>query len=135
VAEGSVGGFADGITSRVSAHEGAGLVRVWDTATGAPVATLPRIAADDPLPALGPDGRWVLTVADGGKTAELVEARTGKTVRALGRAGDPAPHALAFSPDGKLVAVAVVREKRIELRLWEPETGALAAALSGPEGE
>src|SRR5262249_9631152 len=82
--------------------------------------------------AFSPDGRWLVTAGSGAAT--LREAATGRTVRRLaGRKGNFGT--VAFSPDGKLVAVgdrvlpgtggvaAIARPAAGRVTVWEVKSG------------
>jgi WD40 repeat protein len=88
--------------------------RLWEAATGKPVATLSGHTGSVFAAAFSPDGKLVLTGSDD-NTARLWEAATGKPVATLsGHTGSV--RAVAFSPDGKLVLTG---SEDKTARLWE----------------
>ena len=73
---------------------------------------------------VSPDGR---TVAVGYDSIRLLDAATGKLVRAIERRPSNSLHSIAFSPDGTLVAA----EDKYEVSLWEVATGQLVRRMDG----
>ena len=125
-----------------------GEILVWDAQTGAVKATL----NDDDGPAwslaFSPDGKW-LAIATGPTPEEkecegacpaygeitLWDTRSWKLIRRV-RGGSAAMRALAFSPDGRLIAggaalmdggrgASVEEEDKFEIFLWDVSTGEL----------
>ena len=88
--------------------------RLWETATGKPVATLSGHTGSVYAVAFSPDGKLALT-GSVDKTARLWEAATGKPVATLSGHTDRVG-AVAFSPDGKL---ALTGSWDNTARLWE----------------
>ncbi|HEY8503669.1 MAG TPA: hypothetical protein VIL46_03750, partial [Gemmataceae bacterium] len=83
--------------------------------------------------AFAPGGHW-LAVAAGNRRVELLEARTGKGWRTLyGPAGAADVRALAFSPDGRLLAAGGTRPGGA-VRLWELRSGKEVHAFAGHRG-
>ncbi|HEY6400757.1 MAG TPA: hypothetical protein VI479_05080, partial [Blastocatellia bacterium] len=131
-----------------------GEVLVWDSQNGATKIRLND--GDDPAWALAfsPDGKW-LAVATGPKPEEencpdtcpafgeimLWETGGWKLIRRL-RASSAAIHALAFSPDSRLVAgagagqrgISTEEESRYEVFLWDATTGELKQKFPGHTG-
>jgi WD40 repeat protein len=90
----------------VATRAGDQRVWVWDTKTGAPAATL-QPSDDDYFGstfrlAISPDGKTLATCGRGLKAVRLFDVATGKETAQLGAGFDSA---LAFSSDGKLLAV------------------------------
>jgi RNA polymerase sigma factor (sigma-70 family) len=106
--------------------------RVWDVASGKELRQLPK--GPTPL-AVAPDGRLqVLPVEGDAKALRLWDAEANREARRL--AHDDEAGRAAFSPDGKLLAVAVgALEKPARIVLWEVESGKKAAALTGHEAQ
>jgi WD40 repeat protein len=124
----------DGRTLAVSHGE---RLRLFDVATGRQAVALEQFGLDDvTCPAFSPDGKTVAAAAFGvasGRTASslriiLWDVASGKQRRRL--VGQKSlPRALAFSPDGKLLA-ATGQERSVVL--WDVQTGAPRRRLDGP---
>ena len=103
--------------------------RLWDAATGNPVATLAGHKARVSAVAFSPDGKRVLT-GSSDNTARLWDAATGNAVATLaGHTGSVS--AVAFSPDGKRVLTG---SGDTTARLWDAATGNAVATLAGHTG-
>jgi RNA polymerase sigma factor (sigma-70 family) len=107
-----------------------GTIRLWDVATGKETSKLAPLQGDlDPLVRFSPDGKMLVS-KDGGNV-RLWDVATGKELRKLqeaggnpqggigGKPGGSAPVDVAFSPDGKSVAVGNVGS----INLFETGTG------------
>ena len=101
-------------------------VRVWDTATGEPVAELKGSAAALTDAAFSRDGRRVATACKDG-TARVWDAASGAVVCELKGHAKPL-RAVAFNEDGTRVATA---SEDGTARLWNAGTGAALAELKG----
>lgn len=110
--------------ARAVSADYAGIVRVWDTATGLKSFELPERTGH--VVAIAPDGR---TLATGGREIRLWDLATGKELRKLdyqtGVAGSVS--GLAFSPDGATLASVAgamgLSDSDPAIRLWEVATG------------
>ncbi len=111
-------------------------IRLWDVKTGVNTGTLP--VRDRPYVesvAFSPDGK---TLAAAGCWNEdtpsrlhdvktlLLDVKTGKTVRVL--PGDDAVQTVAFSPDGKILALATINYR---IELWDVATAHRIAVWHG----
>ncbi|SEG99985.1 WD40 repeat [Nonomuraea solani] len=125
--------------------------RLWDTVSGAPLATL-RSSEGDPGPvAFSPDGAFIAAAYPGGpiRTFEVATGRlTGDPLRPAAGTVAPEPGekaaALAFSPDGTLIAGTTGSER---VQLWDVatrrparrpltgHTGLVTSAAFSPDGE
>jgi RNA polymerase sigma factor (sigma-70 family) len=110
--------------------EKAGLMRLWDVATGQELRVLARVRDGLNYTALSPDGKAVAATAHGQESAIYVwEVATGKLLHKL--PGDREFHqGLAFSPDSKLLAVGDGPRPQLDSRvmqhhihLWDLKTG------------
>jgi WD40 repeat protein len=123
---------ADGSTLLVP--EGESTLALWDPATG---KVRKRLSADSDCVngdlALGPDGRTVASVGNNGTLRILAVATDKECLRIQGVAGRRrrARYCPAFSPDGRLVAVASTGASAIEL--WDTATGVNRWPLTGDE--
>jgi RNA polymerase sigma factor (sigma-70 family) len=72
--------------------------------------------------ALAPDGRTA-AISEGQSALNLWDVRSGKLIRPIqpGKKGRPDAHALAFSPNGRMLASA--DDKAAGVRLWDVATG------------
>ncbi len=108
----------------LAAADGQGLIRLWDTENGRPVASLHANALASGL-AASADGRWLARPA-AGNTILLWDAQTRREDSAL--AGHPADiRAMAFSPDGQLLASADVDGNVL---LWDLDARSLALRIA-----
>lgn len=110
-----------------------GDARFWDPRTGAELGRLQlgRMAALT----YAPDGRR-LVASDDSRVVQLLDAVTGAVVRTLGAAKPDdeirqnlmTPSAVAFTPDGKRIAVARWDQ---DVHIWDAATGALVQTVPG----
>ncbi len=101
--------------------------KLWDAATGACVATLPGHTQGVWAVAFSPDGKTMLTGAEGG-TVRLWDAAACTELRALASSEDAVPaSALTFSPDGTKVLTGSWDPSAI---VWDAATGALLQAFT-----
>ena len=103
--------------------------RLWDAATGKPLAVLRGHDDEVTSAAFSPDGARVVT-ASMDSTARLWDAATGKPLAAL-RGRDGLVLTAAFSPDGTRVVTASSDKTA---RLWDAATGKPLAVLRGHDG-
>jgi WD40 repeat protein len=109
----------DGRTLAAGTYE----VRLWDIASGQPVATLPAQTSLAMSLLHSPDGQ-TLAIGYNDHTVRLWDMRSGE-LKATLRAPERSVTTLAYSPDGKTLASA----HRAMVRLWDAQTGQLKAAL------
>lgn len=118
-------------------EERMGAVRVWELATGKELLHIPTNSAGHTI-AFSPDGQ--LLAFDVGYTIRLCQARTGKELLKLEghqnvstgeRMNSGYVNALAFSPDGKLLASASCDSTA---RIWDVTTGRTLHVLEGHQG-
>ncbi len=114
-------------------------IRLWEVATGKEIRQLAPLAGDlDLVVRFSPDGK--LLVSKDGGNVRLWEVSTGKEIRKLQEAGgnpqggiggqpvSSAPVDVAFSPDGKTIAVGNVGS----IILWETRTGKMLREINFP---
>jgi RNA polymerase sigma factor (sigma-70 family) len=104
------------------------VVKVWDAKT---LALKQRLGGDSQLVcvALSPDGKLVVAGDPSKKMVRLWNAGTGALERTL-KIGEAQPWSLAFSPDGKTLAVGGQKgDGSGEVTLWDVQTGELKHTL------
>lgn len=115
-----------------------GEVRLWSVPGGQLLRTL-RESGEQPWTgvAISPDGRRIASSGDG---VTLWNARTGGVLRRLtgrGQAGRPWIEAVAFSPDGAILATGggwyAAESRPGGAAIWDARTGALRKGLPGEE--
>ena len=116
----------DGVRLATAGDDGA--PRLWDTRTGAKVATL--IGHNGPTSAVvfSPDGARLAT-ASSDYAARLWDASTTATMVLAGHTGPV--YAVAFSPDGTRLATASTDGTA---RLWDTSSGEAMGTLAGHTG-
>jgi RNA polymerase sigma factor (sigma-70 family) len=110
---------ADGKAIAATVTEGVArdVVKVWDAKT---LALKQTLGGDSDLAcvALSPDGKWVAAGSPSKKTVELWNATTAAHERTLDTGGVQ-PWSLAFSPDGKTLAVGGQKDDHSgQVQLW-----------------
>lgn len=100
--------------------------RVWDVATGSPLATLTGHTDYVLDAAFSPDGKCIVT-ASRDHTARVWDAETGNLQAALGGHGDWVYRA-GFSPDGKRIVTA---SRDCTARVWDAGARTLMVTLAG----
>ena len=139
----SAGGrYANEAESRPKSDEGE--LRLWEVATGKTFAN--PTAGDGMVMSIvfSPDGTKLASANQIG-TVDVWEVATGKKLATIATGGAispfPGSHSLAFSPDGKKLAVGGGQFRRPDggvtgqVQLWDLTTGERTAALNGHPGE
>jgi WD40 repeat protein len=103
--------------------------RLWEAATGRPLAVLEGHGGNVIAASFSPDGTRVVTASDD-HTARLWDAATGRPLAVLEGHGDTVT-AASFSPDGRRVVTASLDNTA---RLWDAATGRSLAVLEGHGG-
>jgi WD40 repeat protein/Tfp pilus assembly protein PilF len=106
------------------------LVKVWDTTSGSLAADLPGL---DAAVAFSPDGRWL--VAGHGDAYRFYHVGSWQPGPIVARdtGGSQVRGELAFSPDGRMLAIAQMVAHEPVVQLVDPDTGRLRATLRAPE--
>ena len=111
---------------RVVTGSGDKTARIWDAATGLPIAQLTGHTNQVNSAVFSPDGLRVVT-ASHDQTARIWDAATGRQILALAGHADRVWSA-AFSPDGTRIVTA---SKDGTARIWDAATGRQILALVG----
>ncbi|MGH9554256.1 MAG: caspase family protein [Terriglobales bacterium] len=111
-------------------------VRVWETSTGR-IAWALTLDENNvffrPVVTFSPDGRYLALSGSETWNVTLYEAASGKEARVL-QGQVWSPYALAFSSDGRLLAVGGAADRGpAPLQLWEVGSGRSLGLLKGPE--
>jgi WD40 repeat protein len=129
-------------------------VQAWDTTTGRPTAVPKGMDPRHGWVVFSPDGRWLATTREVKDTecdlrevpheVIVLESATGRTVAVAKDVKPPRIHDVAFSPDGRLLAVVPSHQTEIinhlpitsdELvYLFELPSGREVGRLRGPDG-
>jgi WD40 repeat protein len=103
-----------------------GLVKVWDTATGLELRTIPAHPSGVSGLAVSPDGKTLVTCAEmnfaRAGSLKVWEAETGKLVREEKNAS-MGVGAVAITLDGKLLVSGAGNVDKGEITVWELQTG------------
>jgi WD40 repeat protein len=104
-------------------------LQLRDTATGQPRATLlgHRATTDVTAAVYAPDGRTLVS-AGGDGTIRLWNLLTEQELFVLADFGRNRPEALAFSPDGKILAATVRYDEKSTIYLWKAAAETLSKA-------
>jgi serine/threonine protein kinase/Tol biopolymer transport system component len=102
-------------------------LRLWNSATGTEVTTLPLPVFSSSVVAYSPDGRWLVTAGyeEKGKPLLVYNARTLREDRKFFGHGS-VTNDLHFSPDSKWLASA---SSDWTLRIWDTATGTIKHSL------
>jgi WD40 repeat protein len=116
----------------------AGVLHVWDPATGKEIRRLAAAVKDLSLVALTRDGKTAALLG-GNQLLRLWDLTADKELRRLTAPVNPQAgqqnfvgRMMAFSPDGKLLAVAGTRGQEVLVRFWDVESGRERPALARP---
>jgi WD40 repeat protein len=94
-------------------------VRVWDADTGKERLTLDQPPQETANLAVSPDGKWVALIGRKNPTVELVDTTGGRPREKLLIPPEFSPAYVAFSPDGKALALG---DRLGGVQLWDLET-------------
>ena len=112
--------------SQIFASSGDRIIKVWNLATGATIATLTNHVQRVNVVAISPDGRTLVSGSDD-QTIKIWDLASGELVRTL-RGHSDSVQALAISPDG---ATLVSGSDDRTIRLWDMTTGRMKSTLKG----
>ncbi len=121
-----------------------GVIRLWDVARGEKVREIDTKRGDVAGIAFSPDGKLLATKAELNSALNLWTVATGEHVRTIGQDGEPVfsggrvmldisgmqTPAIAFAPDGRLVAAA---DDKRQLRVWDVSTGTAVCDIPAPK--
>jgi len=107
-----------------------GTTEVWDARSGRLERTLPLdLTSGDSSALVSPDSRWLVTFGPR-REFRFWKPGTWESSHAVKRQGIPTDRAMAFTPDGSLLAIA----RTLTLaQLIDPDTGAELASLEVPD--
>jgi WD40 repeat protein len=115
-----------------------GALHVWDPAAGKEIRKLATAVKDLSLVALTRDGKTAALLG-GNQLLRLWDLTADKELRRLTAPANPQAgqqnfvgRMMAFSPDGKLLAVAGTRNQEVVIRFWEVDSGRERPALVRP---
>jgi WD40 repeat protein len=132
------GGHQAGIASlaltpdgkRLATGSAAGAMRFWAMDTVKDSAKRLGLGKDDALVACASDGK-TLALAEGSSPARLIDVSNPQARASFSGPKDDPVWSLAFSPDGKLLAVG---HEHHGVQLWNVATGSVARQLDYPGG-
>jgi WD40 repeat protein/serine/threonine protein kinase len=114
----------DGI--RLATASWDGTVKVWEVETGRELLTFRGHKEPVSRVAFSPDGRRLVSLSP--KTVLVWDAATGAELQTLGPPSERNRYGLAYSPDGRFVAVTTQEQTIV---LWEVETGREVRVFQG----
>jgi WD40 repeat protein len=122
---------ADGTRLLTSSEDGT--ERLWDTAGGKVIKTLPHRTIQWHAVSFTKDSRFFVTLTDG-RAAELWDARTGEPRRTIWTAAGQIKSAM-FSHDGARIITAGAENTPLggSVQVWNVETGKLLLTLRNPD--
>ena len=118
----------DGRTLALGSADGS--IRLWDGLTGDERAVLREHRDMVRSVAFSPDGRFLVSSGQD-RLILLWDASRGVSIRPLGFPGINPVQIVAFSPDGKSVAVGEIGDNPQDVLLLNPETGEIRTRLTG----
>jgi WD40 repeat protein len=117
-------------TGIISGNGDSGGIKLWDVKTGLELRTLSGNYGQVQAVAVSPDGTTLATT-NCQDTIKIWDIRTGAELRTLGQPAGGCTPALAFSPDGAMLASTEGEPNPEDIRIRDVKTGTVLRTLRG----